>query len=104
MKGFLLVVALSLTAACTWVKLEQPGAAVRVVAPSDTLSTSCTYKGEITTTVTNRVAGIERNSIKVADELETLARNEAAGLHANVIQAQTEPVAGEQRFVAYQCP
>ena len=43
--------------------------------------------------MTNRVVGVERNSIKVADELETLARNEAAGLGANTLQPQTEAVA-----------
>lgn len=89
--------------ACTWVKLEKAGANVRVVGSEQSLA-SCSYKGEITTTVTNRVVGVERNSIKVADELETLARNEAVGLGANTLQPQTEAVAGEQRFVAYHCP
>ena len=89
MKITLLALALAMMGACTWVELEPSG---------------CKYKGEITTTVTNRVVGIERNSIKVADELETMARNEAAGLSANVVQAKGEAVAGEQRFVAYACP
>lgn len=90
------------TSACTWVKLEKNGAIVRVADASETLS-GCTFKGEITTTVTNRVVGIERNSIKVADELETLARNEAAALGANVLKAKGPPVAGEQSFTAHLC-
>jgi hypothetical protein len=94
---------LATISACTWVKLEKPGAQVRVVSASQSLA-SCTFKGDITTTVTNRVVGVERNSIKVADELETLARNEAAGLGANTLQPQSEAVAGEQRFRAYLCP
>lgn len=89
--------------ACTWVQLEQSGAQVRVVAIDASLS-GCSFKGEITTTVTNRLAGIERNSIKVADELETLARNEAAGLGANTLRPKGPPVAGEQSFTAHQCP
>lgn len=88
--------------ACTWVPLEKGGAAVRVASVKESLG-GCQFRGEITTSVTNRVAGIERNSITVADELETLARNEAAGLGANVLQAKTEVIAGEQSFGAYLC-
>ena len=88
--------------ACTWVQLESSGTQVRVVASDEPLS-HCTFKGNITTSVTNRVAGIERNSIKVADELETLARNEAAELGANVLQPKGNPVAGEQSFTAHYC-
>lgn len=91
------------TSACTWVALEKNAAAVRVADASEALA-GCTFKGEITTTVTNRVVGVERNSIKVADELETLARNEAAGLGANVIKPKGPPVAGEQSFTAHLCP
>lgn len=103
MKPMLLAIACVFATGCTWVKLEQSGSRVRVAAASESLS-GCAYKGEITTSVTNRLAGIERNSIKVADELETLARNEAAELSANVIKPLSEPVAGEQRFAAYACP
>ena len=73
------------------------------VAGADEALSGCTFKGEITTTVTNRVIGVERNSIKVADELETLARNEAAALGANVIKPKGRAVAGEQSFSAYRC-
>lgn len=91
------------TSACTWVKLEQGGSGVRVAAADESMA-RCTFKGDITTTVTNRMAGIERNSIKVADELETLARNEAVSLGANTIQPKGPPVAGEQSFTAHACP
>ncbi|MCE7931136.1 MAG: DUF4156 domain-containing protein [Xanthomonadales bacterium PRO6] len=89
--------------ACTWVALEQSGAGVRVAAVDESLA-RCQFRGDITVTVTNRVAGVERNSIKVADELETLARNEAATLSANTIQAKSQPAGGEQAFAAYACP
>jgi len=98
-----LIGALALSAvACTWVPLEQGGTRVRVLSMNESLS-HCQFKGEITSTVTNRLAGIERNAIKVADELETMARNEAAGLNANVIQPTTDAIAGEQSFKAYAC-
>ncbi|MBL8243902.1 MAG: DUF4156 domain-containing protein [Rhodanobacteraceae bacterium] len=91
------------TSACTWVKLEPGAGAVRVAAADESMA-RCTFKGDITTTVTNRLAGVERNSIKVADELETLARNEAVALGANTIQPKGPPVAGEQSFTAHSCP
>lgn len=97
-----LLLALVWMGGCAWVKLDPNARAVRVANSSENLS-SCNYKGEITTTVTNRVGGVERNSIKVADELETLARNEAATMGANTLQPQSGPVAGEQRFKAYSC-
>ncbi len=88
--------------ACTWVPLEQGGASVRVASAKESLG-GCQFRGDITTSVTNRLAGVERNTIKVADELETLARNEAAGLGANVLQPKSEVIAGEQSFGAYLC-
>lgn len=100
--SFALVLALS-ASACTWVKLETPGAGVRVTAQDESLA-RCSFRGDITVTVTNRVAGIERNSIKVADELETLARNEAATLQANTVQPKGRPAGGEQSFAAWSCP
>ena len=105
MKALSIAVVLTLlaTSGCTWVALEQSGSRVRVAAADEALS-GCTFKGDITTTVTNRVVGVERNSIKVADELETLARNEAAALGANVIKPKGPAVAGEQSFTAHQCP
>jgi len=45
----------------------------------------------------------ERNELKVKDELEVLARNEAPGLDADTIQAKGPPVDGAQRFVAFRC-
>jgi hypothetical protein len=41
--------------------------------------------------------------MKVRDELESLARNEAAKLRASHVQAVDEPRFGEQGFVAYDC-
>lgn len=99
----LMLIALLFSGACTWVPLEQGGKQIRVAPMSESMS-RCKFKGDITTAVTNRLVGVERNAIKVADELETLARNEAAGLGANVLLPKSEVIAGEQRFAAYLCP
>ncbi len=87
---------------CTWVKMAPGGAAVRVAAAGQDLS-SCEKRGEVSVSVRDRLGPYERNDIKVRDELETLARNEAPGLSADTVQPKGEPDDGEQRFVAYRC-
>ncbi|PKM07651.1 MAG: DUF4156 domain-containing protein [Gammaproteobacteria bacterium HGW-Gammaproteobacteria-4] len=96
-----LVVLLPLSA-CAWVKLTPAGEAVRVARADEDLS-GCTRRGEIGVSVKDRLGPIERNHIKVIDELEMLARNEAVGLNANTIQPKAPPDDGEQRFLAYVC-
>jgi hypothetical protein len=88
--------------ACTWVKMEPGASQVRVVRMSDDLS-SCTKRGEVGVSVRDKVALYQRNDLKVRDELETMARNEADALDADTVQALNEPSAGEQRFAAYRC-
>ena len=87
--------------ACTWVEPDAGGRAVRV-AYADDLS-SCTFKGDVTVSVKADIAGIDRKKLKVQDELESLARNEAATIGADTVQALEEPRGGEQRFAAYAC-
>jgi hypothetical protein len=95
-------VSLSLLGACTWVKLEPTGNAVRVAREGEDLS-YCDRRGEISVSVKHNVAFIERNPIKVRDELETMARNEAPSMRADTVQAIDEPLYGEQRFAALAC-
>ena len=87
---------------CTWVKMAPGGAAVKVAAAGQDLS-SCEKRGEVSVSVRDRLGPYERSDIKVRDELETLARNEAPGLSADTVQPKGEPDDGEQRFVAYRC-
>ena len=87
--------------ACTWVEPDAGGRAVRVAYGGDL--SACTRKGEVTVSVKADIAGIDRKAIKVQDELESLARNEAATLGADTVQALEEPHGGEQRFAAYSC-
>lgn len=89
-------------AACTWVTMTPAGEAVRVARADEDLG-GCTRRGEIAVSVKDRLGPIERNHIKVIDELEMLARNEAVGLDANIIQPKAPPEDGEQRFIAYVC-
>jgi hypothetical protein len=53
--------------------------------------------------VKDRLGPIERNDLKVRDELEVLARIDAPSLGADTVQPRGEPLDGEQRFTAYHC-
>ncbi|HJU38708.1 MAG TPA: DUF4156 domain-containing protein [Tahibacter sp.] len=101
MRNVVIAVTLAALGACTWVKLEDSGAHVRVA--YDGRVDGCRSVGEIGVSVKDRVGPYERNTLKVKDELETLARNEAAAMQADTIAAKGEPHDGEQRFGAYAC-
>lgn len=88
--------------ACTWVKMEPEGHAVRVARAGETLS-ACQRLGEITVSVKDQVGLYRRDPIKVRDELEVMARNEAPRMQADTLQAVDEPVNGEQRWAAFRC-
>jgi hypothetical protein len=87
--------------ACTFVQIQPGGQAIRVVAAGQPLS--CEKRGEIGVSVKDRVGPLDRNELKVRDELEVLARNEAPGLGADTVQPLGEPMDGEQRWAAYRC-
>ena len=88
---------------CTWVHMAPGAVAVRVIA-AGAAPADCEKRGEVSVAVKNNVAFYERNELRVRDELETLARNEAPGLQANTVQPLGDPSGGEQRFAAYHCP
>lgn len=87
---------------CTFVKMAEGGKQVRVAGASEGLAT-CEKRGEVVVSVKNSLGPYERNDLRVRDELETLARNEAPGLQADTVQPQGEPKDGEQRFRAFRC-
>ena len=61
-------------------------------------------KGEVVVSVKSKVGFYNRNPLRVQEELETLARNEAPSAGANAVQAAAAPADGSQRFAAFQCP
>lgn len=87
---------------CTWVKMAPGGADVRVAGAGDSLA-ACEKRGEVSVSVKDSLGPYERNAIRVRDELETLARNEAPSLKADTVQPRGEPQDGEQRFAAFRC-
>lgn len=97
--GFSLAV---LASGCTWVHMAPGASAVRVLGPGPAPS-GCEKRGEIAVSVKDSIAFYERNDLRVREELETLARNEAPGLEADTIQPLAVPADGEQRFGAWGC-
>lgn len=95
-------VATVLMSGCTWVHMAPGASAVRVIS-AGAAPTGCERRGEITVTVKDRLGPYDRNELRVHEELETLARNEAPGLAADTIQPLAAPRDGEQRFAAWRC-
>lgn len=86
---------------CTWVHMAPGAKAVRVAADAPA---GCEKRGEISVSVTDKVALVyERNDLRVREELETLARNEAPGIGADTISPLGPPLNGDQQFAAWRC-
>ena len=97
----LLVLILSL-AACSWgIKLDSGGRDVRVAWNEDV--GACRSVGRITVSVLGKVGPVNRSGLKVSDELEVMARNEAAGMQADTIKPVGAVRNGEQSWEAYVC-
>ena len=95
------VLALSL-AACSWgIKLDSAGRDVRVAWDEDV--GACRSVGRITVSVLDNVGPVDRSALKVSDELEVMARNEAAGMQADTIKPLGAVRNGEQSWAAYVC-
>jgi Domain of unknown function (DUF4156) len=90
----------ALLPACTFVHMAPGAAAVKVLAAAPT---GCQQRGEVEVSVKDSVLFYERNHLRVREELETLARNEAPGLGADTIHPLTGPDDGSQRFAAWRC-
>lgn len=93
--------AILLMTGCSWVKVEHGANSVRLVEASQVRD--CERLGTTTTSVRSRVAGVERSSRKVSEELANLARNSAWEMGGDTIVADGPPDEGRQRFVVYRC-
>ena len=104
MKVTLVIAALGAAslAACSWgIKLDSGGEKVRVAWDGNV--GGCRDAGKVTVSVLDRVGPVDRSGLKVSDELEIMARNEAAGLGADTIRPLGEPRDGAQSWGAYSC-
>ena len=96
-----LILATAAFGGCTFVDLTRPGELVRDAQATEVIV--CERIGTATARTQDRFI-VQRNPEKVADELLTLARNEAANLGGNTIVEQGPPEAGAQVFDVYRCP
>ena len=89
-------------AACSWgIKLDSAGSKVRVAWNDDV--SACRNLGKITVSVLGKVGPMNRSQVKINDELEVMARNEAAGMQADTIKPLADAANGEQSWGAYVC-
>ena len=101
-KTLLLLAPVLLLGACSWgITLDSAAKNVRTVWSGDV--SACHDLGKVTVSVMDRVGPVNRNAITVRDELEVMARNEAAKMHADTIKPLAEPADGSQPWGAYQC-
>lgn len=101
-KTLLLLVPIVLLSACSWGITMDPAARnVRTAWNGDV--SGCHELGKVTVSVMDHVGPVDRNNITVRDELEVLARNQAAEMHADTIKPLAEPSNGSQPWGAYQC-
>ncbi len=88
-------------AGCAWVSVTPGGAAVQVVGPAEV--SGCTRKGKVTVSVKDKIGVLARSENKVAGELETLARNEAARMDGNRVVAESEIADGQRVYGIFAC-
>jgi len=100
-KSLLLVAAVLMLMACSWVKLTPGGDKVRVLTEVEV--TSCKKLGKTTANVADKVAGLQRKEKIIEENLQVLARNSAADMGGDTIVPITPIEAGEQSFAVYRC-
>lgn len=92
----------ALLSACTYgIVLDSGGEGVRTAWNGN--ASGCRDLGKVTVSVLDRVGPFDRSDIKVRDELEVMARNQAAQMHADTITPLGDPQDGAQSWEAWQC-
>jgi len=102
MRKVLTLVLLLPLSGCTWVHMAPGASAVRVLA-AGAAPANCETRGEVEVSVKDSLGPYERNPLRVRDELETLARNEAPGLNGDSVQPLDGPEDGRQRYTVWRC-
>lgn len=101
MKKILILIALVALQGCTWVKLDPAAEQVRVVEEQHVKT--CKLLGKTTVSVKSTVAGVEREEKAMQQELEILARNQAANINGDTIVAITGIKDGQRAYNVYRC-
>lgn len=98
----LLAAIVSLTSACSWVKVSEQGASVAVANAANVRN--CEKVRTVNVKVKdNFVGSMKRSPEKVATELTNLARNEATQFGGDTIVTASLVQDGRQSFDVYKC-
>jgi hypothetical protein len=101
-KNLLLLVPVLALGACTWgITMDEAAKNVRTAWNGDV--SACHELGKVTVSVMDHIGPVNRNGMTVREELEVMARNEAAKMHADTIKPLSEPADGSQPWGVYQC-
>ena len=101
-KNLLLLVPVLALSACTWgITMDEAAKNVRMAWNGDV--SACHELGKVTVSVMDHIGPVNRNGMTIREELEVMARNEAAKMHADTIKPLAEPADGSQPWGAYQC-
>jgi hypothetical protein len=95
------VLSTALILGCTWVPLSAGGEKVRV-ASSEQIA-DCERLGKTTSSTATKVGFLRRSDFKVREELEALARNEAAAMGGDTVVPESPIDAGRRVFGVYDC-
>lgn len=99
---FLLAAIVSLTSACSWVKVSEKGSSVAVANAANVRS--CEKVRTVSVKVKdNFVGSMKRSPEKVATELTNMARNEASQFDGDTIVPVSLVQDGRQSFDVYKC-
>lgn len=91
-----------LLSGCTWgIKLDDAGRKVRTDWYGN--MQDCKQLGKVTVSVADHLGPVDRNHLKVRDELEVMARNEAGSMGGDTVHPLAEPADGAQAWGVYQC-
>lgn len=100
--SLLLVAAVGLTSACTWVKVDEKGANIAVANAANVRN--CEKVRTVNVNVKdNFVGSMKRDPNKVATELTNLARNQAANYDGDTIVPVSMVKDGRQSFDVFKC-
>ncbi len=102
MKTLVLLLAIvTLSSACTWVKVNDTGSSVAVANMANVRN--CEKLRNVNVKVKASVGPIDRSADKVAVELANLARNEAASFGGDTVVPTSAVENGSQNFGVYKC-
>ncbi len=101
-KGMIVAVAAILMTGCAWVRLDEAGKDVRVATAEEVAS--CEALGKTHSKTSPRAWIFARNPRKIDQELEFLARNEAANLGGDTIVPRGPASQdGRRSYDVYRC-